>query len=172
VDFTGWSLEHIASYLKKHQSRGVCGRFRSSQLGIEVPYSNDQWVQRVAQSGLPLFQRTVLIALLAFGILITGCHTEDRQQSKGETEQHIQGAIALPQDTQDGLLGKVKVDSDTGVHQQATRQSKTGKHANHRRAEKPDNAIMGEAVIETTMGIPVVYDERPQPVNLDTARKH
>lgn len=84
VDFTSWPLEDIASYLRKHSSGSVCGRFRGSQLNVEIPYSREEWVAQVAGSGYSLLQKMALIFLLAFGFLTSGC-----------TEEKLNGAAVI-----------------------------------------------------------------------------
>jgi hypothetical protein len=137
VDFSSWPLENIAAYLRKHSSERVCGRFRNTQLDVEVPYSPDQWVAQVAGTGLSLLQKMALIFLLAFGFLTTGCGS-DTESSPAKTAQTslqspaLTGVVALaapatdspthcsqqPDTTAPMILGKIVAPppADTAAH--------------------------------------------------------
>ncbi len=178
VDFTSWRIEDIAAYLKKYRSRGVCGRFRNEQLGIEIPYDSEQWVHYLSHSRLSLLQRTMLIALLAFGILASGCSSDEGRNPKTQTAQSTLGLIALPQTTTDSntadatIKGEVGIaESDTAAGQSERCKRTSGKSAKHRESKEATNTVVGDAVIETTMGVPAFAEPIP-PAKTDSAGKH
>ena len=76
VDFTSWELTDIAAYLKSNAQSHVCGRFKTTQLNKPFAYSPEEWVTKVAGTGLSVFQKLALVFLMAFGFLGTGCGEE------------------------------------------------------------------------------------------------
>lgn len=160
IDFTLWQLEDIAAYLRKHREKKVCGRFKNHQLGVEIPYTDEQWVIQVAGTATSWSQKLMLIFLFAFGILSSGCHNE---QASGDGLSSIVApdrTMGEPIPAAVPLMGKVAVTdttkscSATASHQTSATDSGIG-----------GTSLSGEVYI--TAGAPVLEHE-PE---IDTAQQ-
>ena len=120
VDFTGWTVQNIADYLKKRRSEHICGRFRANQLNVTIPYTSEQWVQQVARTPFSYSQKIALLFLLAFGMLMSSC-----VMGESEYEEHIIGdtVLAAPPPPPPAVMGRPQVpiitEKDSVSHKQA-----------------------------------------------------
>jgi hypothetical protein len=170
IDFSSWSLENIAAYLRKHSSLSICGRFRNQQLNVAIPYSPEQWVAQVAGTGLSLMQQVALLFLLAFGLLTSSCDTNSNDAPRQTTYQTTGLVMAPSYDS--NTLGGIEAtateaqppcSSDTtSAISTATKKKTVRLSKAHRKAQVP-MTVQGDILV--TAGAPMI-EELPQ---VDTA---
>jgi len=86
VDFTDWTTDEIAAYLQARDYKGVCGRFRETQLSDDY-MAPDVYVQHVQRSGLSYLKR--IAALIVFALFLSVSNEAQAQ------EQRLLGEPAL-----------------------------------------------------------------------------
>jgi hypothetical protein len=94
VDFTNWSVEDIATYLK--QQNNVCGRLASAQLG---PQKEDV-LQNIIASSLSYWKKIAAIVLICFSLAGTS-FAQSKQQQPNTT------SLQKPQKTERPIMGMV-----------------------------------------------------------------
>lgn len=170
IDFTGWTPEDIAAYLQKHSAGQVCGRFKSRQLNVPVPYTPEQWVTQVAGTELSLLQQMALIFLLAFGLISSSCNTSGADDDiKASTEQvQVVGELQMipppkidtPEISEPLMgdvhtLGMVSMPDSCYVPDKARKVRPSNKHSSVRQKPALPAAEISDRDIEVMQGVPV-----------------
>lgn len=90
VDFTGWEVDAIASYLKNAKG-STCGRFTVDQVQAPAPPGPEELAHQVIRASIPLYGKLAAMIILFFGLSVSAC---DAQKTNGEP-------VAMPHPTGD-----------------------------------------------------------------------
>ncbi len=93
VDFTGWEVEAIASYLKNTKGN-TCGRFTADQVQAPTQPQPEELARYVIRASMPFYRKLAAMIVLFFGLTAASC---DAQKTTGEPK------IVSPQFTIDTL---------------------------------------------------------------------
>lgn len=106
IDFSTWDNESILDYLQNKNGERVCGRFNAEQVATVPTPSQQELLQGVLRSAMPLLRKIAAVIVLCFGL----GHTQEAQAQKmlgkvkvtqQQPEQRLLGepAIVQPADT-------------------------------------------------------------------------
>ncbi|WP_118973447.1 hypothetical protein [Taibaiella koreensis] len=99
VDFSTWDNESILAYLQNKNGERVCGRFNAEQVASVPAPSQQELLQGVFRSAMPLLRKIAAVIVLYFGL-----------GSVQETHaQKVVGKIKVTQQPQQQLLGEPAV---------------------------------------------------------------
>ncbi|WP_118950696.1 hypothetical protein [Taibaiella helva] len=107
IDFSTWDKESILAYLQNKNGERVCGRFNAEQVTTAPAPSQQELLQGVLSSAMPLLRKIAAVIVLCFGL----GYTQEAQAQKmlgkikvtqqQPAEQRLLGepAIVQPADT-------------------------------------------------------------------------
>lgn len=109
IDFSTWDNESILAYLQNKNGERVCGRFNSEQVTSEPKPSQQELLQGVLRSAMPLLRKIAAVIVLCFGLSNTpGAHAQKimgkmlpppKEQQQSTPQLLGEPAIAQPADT-------------------------------------------------------------------------
>lgn len=106
VDFTGMEPRQITDYLMRHREQKVCGRFSNAHLDTPLPWTPDEYAEKVALSPLNWLQKMAAIVVLAFGLLAGGCTMGVQADNNRTTGEPAPVEIQAPVDTMK-IMGEI-----------------------------------------------------------------
>lgn len=156
VDFTGWEVEDILSYLKAN--RQTCGRFTADQLHQTPkpanPVNKDfSWWPSIMRSGLSAVGKIAAAVVLLFHL--ASCDTVNETHNNKAKNQLVTVTGALEDTSHTGdILGGITIMGDTIIPPAPQKPKPVV-------VKQPEPVIMGEpAIVEDS---PVVTIPEPKP---------
>jgi hypothetical protein len=125
VDFTGWDVQTIASYLRNNSRHKVCGRLSHEQISPPQNVDKTILLRHVVQSGIHAWKKLAAIIVIIFVLQAASCNiplimgkvvvldkeTQASEVLTGEVDI-ADDSVCTQTDTSDTVfLGKINTDS-------------------------------------------------------------
>jgi hypothetical protein len=125
VDFTGWDVQTIATYLRNISGHKVCGRLSHEQISSPQNVDKTILLRNVVQSGIHAWKKLAAIIVIIFVLQAASCNlpatigkavvldkeTKASGVIKGEVD-FADDSVCTQPDTPDAVfLGKITIDS-------------------------------------------------------------
>lgn len=113
IDFTGWEVDAIATYLTQNAESRTCGRFTADQLEQDY-FVPETYLYNVFSSGLHYLKQMAAIVLFVFVLSNTAGAQSGIHPTAPQVAQPVTGAVAPPQRLAGAPVALPK--QDTSVH--------------------------------------------------------
>lgn len=160
VDFTSMEPREITDYLMQHREQKVCGRFSNAHLDTPLPWTPEEYTEKVALSPLTWLQKVAAIVVLAFGLMAGGCTMGVKSDSRTTGEPlPVEAPVQSPVDTTPTMLGFVTPHHIDTTEIMGKVAPVTGDTVPKKISGKPPRPVCVDPTEGQTMGVPELPEQ-------------